>query len=684
MRRRQLIFGILFLATALAGVYLLVSDYIAQLKARVPLETVAAAVVELRDSGKSLIGKCPFHADSTPSFNVYKGENKFFCFGCEAKGDTLDFVEKFYNLSKQDAIAKLKEFAGQPDAAWSRSAQVFQPATEQKQRTYRTFTLAEWQGAVDRLWSDAAKDGRAFLSKRGIGEETARRLRLGYIPYGTRLAGSTGQHDKPEDHERLEKIRHSAWIGIPYIQGDAVVSVKWRAAGDVEKRDRFRYEAGMQTSGLFNTDTIDPLDELYLTEGEFDAITLEQAGFRAVSIRSASQSAQKLAPQIKDMLIRAERIYLAGDNEKSGVGLQAMERLLKDLGEKAHLILWPRADNEEKKDANSFFVTDCKGDAPLFRKRVMELSAESRRPTSPHFRSVIEIISRLRHETKPVDDPRRLRWPWPEIDKMALVIPGDIFIITASTPGSGKSPLMQQIVNHNVLHPEFKKTAVVYTPDLKPTRHARMIVSQLSKSNRSELKPTDYDLATQILSEGALYLGFDPEISTMNAAIDLLEQAIRRLGADIAVIDTFHYILRGGKDSNRVQMAEDGMARLNGIAEKYGVMIGLVCQPRTQPADGRTRSMTRVMEIEDIKYASAIREDAVAIGILHRQKTGSMSDDPKKQNFSSESEFHMKKSREQGGGPQFANLFFEGSHATFYEMTAREPGDEPMEPVWES
>lgn len=190
--------------------WLLMTDYISQLKQRVTLEQVASAVVDLRDAGKTLVGKCPFHAENTPSFHVYRGENRFHCFGCQANGDTLDFVEKFYSLDKHGAIQRLKDIAGELDAGWRRAAQVFQPPVEQRQRqSYKTLTLEQWQPAVDRLWSDVARDGREFLAKRGIGEEVARRLRLGYLSYGTRFAGS-GQNDKPEDHERLESFNGAA------------------------------------------------------------------------------------------------------------------------------------------------------------------------------------------------------------------------------------------------------------------------------------------------------------------------------------------------------------------------------------------------------------------------------------------------------------------------------------------
>lgn len=651
-----------------------VSDYIAMLKNRVSLEQVVSAVVELRDSGKSLLGKCPFHSERTPSFHVYKGENKFHCFGCQANGDTVDFIEKFYNLPQIDAIKRLKELAGITDEGWQKSARIFKSPVEQKEKTYRTYTMAEWDKCAQRLQNAEGLPGREYLTTRGIGDEVSKRLKIGFREDGTRFVGD-GSKDTDENRERNAVMRVSPWIGLPYIEGDKIVSIKWRAiSGEISKGDRFRYESNMQPCGVFNAETIDPLDELFVTEGELDAITLEQAGLRAVSVRGASH---KLDARTKDALIRAERIYIAGDNEASGIGLKAMERLLKDLGDKAHMLLWPRADNEEKKDANAFFVSDCAGRVDVFRTRVLALAAEARKPTSPHFKAVSEIIRRLKDAVSPLDDPRRFRFPFAEVDCMVHLVPGDIGVIFASQTGTGKSAFTTQSVLHNAMDIEPRKTAVIYTPDLKPERHARMMVSQIARKDRMTLCAEDYDLTANEMAGAQVYLGFDPDARTASDALDVCEHAVRRLGADVLVIDHIHYILRGGKESNRIQMAEDAMKRLNDMAEKYGIIILLVAQPRKNPSEpGKPKD--RMSGLDDIKYAAAIAEDAAAVIHLHRRVVGESAEDDKQQQQSPETMVRMLKGREQAGGKQMAMLYFEGAQARFRPLIGHQPSNDPF------
>src|SRR5262245_52590703 len=52
----------------------------------------------------------PFHPDSTPSLSV---QPRFFnCFGCDAKGDAIAFVQRMRSCGFRAALAWLAEWAG--------------------------------------------------------------------------------------------------------------------------------------------------------------------------------------------------------------------------------------------------------------------------------------------------------------------------------------------------------------------------------------------------------------------------------------------------------------------------------------------------------------------------------------------------------------------------------------------
>ena len=61
----------------------------------------------LRNSGKRLVGLCPFHKERTPSFYIFEN-NTWHCFGaCSTGGDAINFAMKLYGISFPMAIRRL-------------------------------------------------------------------------------------------------------------------------------------------------------------------------------------------------------------------------------------------------------------------------------------------------------------------------------------------------------------------------------------------------------------------------------------------------------------------------------------------------------------------------------------------------------------------------------------------------
>lgn len=64
--------------------------------------------------GRSGMTRCPFHDDRHPSLKL--NESYFYCFGCGATGDVIDFVARLFGLSSYEAVQKLAyDFGIDPD-----------------------------------------------------------------------------------------------------------------------------------------------------------------------------------------------------------------------------------------------------------------------------------------------------------------------------------------------------------------------------------------------------------------------------------------------------------------------------------------------------------------------------------------------------------------------------------------
>ena len=89
-------------------------EYIQEVVARNDITEVIGQYVQLRHRGRTYTGLCPFHNEKTPSFTVYPDTQSFYCFGCGAAGDVINFVRKISNLGYVEAVKQLAGRAGMP------------------------------------------------------------------------------------------------------------------------------------------------------------------------------------------------------------------------------------------------------------------------------------------------------------------------------------------------------------------------------------------------------------------------------------------------------------------------------------------------------------------------------------------------------------------------------------------
>ena len=80
---------------------------LAELKTQIDAREVIGEYVELKGTGETRSGKCPFHEDRKASFVV--GHDGYRCMACDEKGDAIEFLQKHLSMSFQDAVADLAD-----------------------------------------------------------------------------------------------------------------------------------------------------------------------------------------------------------------------------------------------------------------------------------------------------------------------------------------------------------------------------------------------------------------------------------------------------------------------------------------------------------------------------------------------------------------------------------------------
>ena len=135
----------------------------------------------LRPRGRTLVSLCPFHAENSPSFTVFRETQHFRCFGCGKTGDVFTWLMERDGLSFREAMETLAERAGVSMEG------VFQkgPGREQQNKARSAYeALSLVADFFHRsLLTPEGEAARKYLEERRL-DEAIVPWTLGYHPYG--------------------------------------------------------------------------------------------------------------------------------------------------------------------------------------------------------------------------------------------------------------------------------------------------------------------------------------------------------------------------------------------------------------------------------------------------------------------------------------------------------------------
>lgn len=605
------------------------------LKRDVPAWQAIGQRIRLLKMGSEYKACCPFHKEDTPSFTVFEKDGSWLwkCFGCQKSGNVFQFIQEFDNVDFDSAVEKVAQLAGW--LAGKRSVDSsFRPVAEATEKALHTFPVEKMVRYEADL--ESCVEAVHFLNQRGISLETAKRMHLGY----TKNAASISMN-----HPQVD----GGWIVFPYIEGSDVRLMKLRS---IKVKDFLRVK-NMATL-LYNRDTVEAFSDVMVVEGEFDALVLEQAGFPAVALPDAGY---KPSPEERDLLMQANCIYLAGDAD--AVGAAAMDKLWAELRDRTYRIRWP----EGCKDANDFLLKVCGGDYTKFESGISELKNTARQNPIPHFYGLKGSLLNA-DDTDQMSNPLRMRMPWKPVDEMAVITPGQVVSVYATYSGSGKTTWMMAVLVEEAI--KRQQVIVNYSAELSPQEYAMLVCSYLTKSDKLALTRADYNEAARQIGDSKFYVGYNPDANRIGEVLDLMEWAIRRLGATIVCLDHLHFLCRNEADSIKAQ--ENAMQRIKNMAVKYGVVFIVVGQSRKAPQQTKGRPS----EASDAKGSETFISDANTVFHIHRELRRDIDwSNPPADLLSNETDIRLYKARTKGPGNAIVRLLFKGSIARFHEMTSQ-------------
>ncbi len=397
-----------------------------EIRRRVDLVELASAHVALKKAGRHYKGLCPFHQEKTPSFHVDRERGLWHCFGCSRGGDVFDFVMEIGHLSFAEAVDTLARRAG---IRLERTPEERRQATE-RDRLFRALEAAAAFFTEQLRHPVRGRAAREYLGRRGVDDATADRFRLGYAPpewdgllralggrgFDAALLAAGGLVVPRERGEGyFDMFRHRLIFPILDLQ-DRPVAFGGRALDDAQPKYLNSRETAVFSKGRtlyalnWAREEIRRRDEVLVVEGNMDALTCHQFGFRhTVATLGTALTADQVA-LIRRFAARAVLVY-----DADAAGQAAMERahsLCEEADLPVRVVVLPSGDPDEflRTAGPEKFAALLEQAVPLFDYQVAQAaSRHDPRTVEGRVRLVDDLLPSLAAVTNPVRQAEYIR-----------------------------------------------------------------------------------------------------------------------------------------------------------------------------------------------------------------------------------------------------------------------------------
>ena len=332
-------------------------EIVEEVRQRNDIVDVISSYVRLNKKGSNYFGLCPFHNEKTGSFSVTPSKQMFYCFGCHVGGNVISFVQKYENMTFQEAVRLLADRAGMKLPETEDTG-----ARERENRRSQLLAVNKEAGKYyyAQLRSEGGKRGMDYFKSRGLSDETMQKFGLGFARSSKdetfRYLKNQGFSDDILRESGLFNYRENTgmtdkfWnrVIFPIMDtGHRVIGFGGRVMGEGEPKylnspETPVFDKSRNLYGL-NIAKSSKAKNIIICEGYMDVISLHQAGFdqAVASLGTAFTSghANLIARYARENVRQGEvarykDILLCYDSD--GAGVDAAKRAISILRE-AHL-----------------------------------------------------------------------------------------------------------------------------------------------------------------------------------------------------------------------------------------------------------------------------------------------------------------------------------------------------------
>lgn len=318
---------------------------IEEIKTRLSIvDVVSSYIPQVFNRNGAFWIKCPFHGggnERTPSCKLNTERSSYYCFGCHAHGSMFNFVMEMEHVSFPQSVEILAERAGvelekgtEADRIRKDQRDILFELNERIRKSFHHILLND----------DRAQSAREYIRKRGITDETVEKFCLGYAIADTdwlyeflkaksytddflRESGFFSRNKFPYPlfaNRLMFPVR--SWDGKVVAFGARDLSFRENAPKYINTPETLVYSKKHNLYGFYEgLEDIKKEKDVIICEGNFDAISLQQAGLG----NAVAPFGTAFTPEQADLIGRyAKRVRLLFDSDGAGAKATAAAILI--------------------------------------------------------------------------------------------------------------------------------------------------------------------------------------------------------------------------------------------------------------------------------------------------------------------------------------------------------------------
>lgn len=524
---------------------------------------------------------CPFHQEDHASFIYNRKTFSFHCFGaCARNYDILDvFIYK--GMTYLQACQKLFELAG----------------IRYSFGELGVHTKHQYKYPKEVPIEDKSKI-YGYFKKRCISPSTL-------------------------DYADVRQDEEGNIVWNYYDTNDVLTMVKYRPSRKVRKGENKCWcQKGADTCNLlFNMNRVNVNSPLLICEGEPDCLSAIEAGFsNAVSVPLGSTNFHWIEENW-DWLEQFDNIIICSDNDEAGYKMQ--KEVVYRLGSwRTRVVEVPQI--FETDDGRKFPVNDLNEALYYFGKeRVLDLILNAKDSPVPGVIDFSDI------QDIDIDQIDGISTGIKTLDRYLMkIFLGTLNIITGIN-GAGKSSFINQLIIQSL---EEEKNVFLFSGELPNFQTKNWLNSVIAGQRYIDEKHSGEAVYYKVRPEakrsidnfyrGRLHIYEDGQPNTKTALMTTIEDAVRKYGVKLVILDNLTAINLECSDDNKYNKQSEFVMELIAFAKKFNVAIVLVVHPH------KIDTMRRLTKM-DVQGISAIIDLAHRIISLYRVQEKDKKGEPK-------------------------------------------------------